>query len=117
MIVKDEERVLERCLQSFAGAWDELIVVDTGFKDRTQQIAQAHGARFHPFAACNGPDGCIRDFSRARNVVIDLATGFWVLWMDADDVLQKGGAERLRKHAGRSKHAGVQVTIKWGRDS
>src|SRR3989442_3351309 len=117
MMVKDEERILGRCLQSFRGSWDELIVVDTGSRDRTAQIARAHRAKFHPFNACNGPDGRIRDFSLARNAAIDLASGEWILWMDADDVLHEGGVERLRRHAERTRHAGIQVTIEWGRDS
>ena len=39
MIVKNEEAVLERCLNSTRGIWDELIVVDTGSQDRTREIA------------------------------------------------------------------------------
>ena len=35
MIVRDEEKLLDRCLDSFAAAFDELIVVDTGSKDGT----------------------------------------------------------------------------------
>lgn len=116
-MVKDEERVLARCLESFRPAWDELIIVDTGSKDRTAAIAAEAGARFVPFSACNGSDGKIRNFSLARNAAIDLAKGDFILWMDADDVLQPGGAERLRKHAGKTKHAGLQITIRWGRDS
>jgi glycosyltransferase involved in cell wall biosynthesis len=117
MMVKDEERLLARCLESFRGAYDELCIVDTGSKDETPKIAASFGARVLPFAGCNGPDGRIRDFSLARNAAIDLATSEWVLWMDADDVLQTGGAGKLRKHAQKSRHAGVQVTIRWGRDT
>ena len=117
MMVKDEERLLARCLKSFAGIYDELCIVDTGSKDRTPEIAKEHGATWKPLTACNGPDGKIRDFSIARNAAIDLATGEWILWMDADDVLQEGGAARFRKLAQKSKHAGYQVTIRWGHDS
>ncbi len=117
MMVKDEEKLLARCLKSFAPAFDELCIVDTGSKDKTPAIAEQHGAKLRQLSACNGPDGKIRDFSIARNAAIDLATGDWILWMDADDVLQPGGAERLRKHAHKAKHAGYQVTIRWGRDS
>ena len=39
MIVKNEERVLERCLQSLQGLMDEIIIVDTGSTDRTKEIA------------------------------------------------------------------------------
>ena len=117
MMVKDEERLLARCLQSFKPAFDELCIVDTGSKDRTPEIARELGAKVLPFSGCNGPDGRIRDFSIARNAAIDLATGDWILWMDADDVLGEKGPERVRKAAQKGKHAGWQFTIKWGRDS
>ena len=101
MIVKDEERLLARCLDSFAAAFDELCVVDTGSTDGTMAIASARGARLQRVSACNGPDGRINDFSLARNAALEMATSPWLLWMDADDVLQPGGAERLRAHAAR----------------
>lgn len=117
MIVRDEEKLLSRCLKSFTGAYDELCIVDTGSTDRTVKIAQRFGARIVSFTACNTPDGQIRDFSLARNAAIELAGGEWILWMDADDVLQEGGAEQLRRHARLGKFAGIQVTIRWGQDS
>src|SRR5262249_22987841 len=63
-----------------------------------------------------GPDGRIRDFSLARNAALEMATSPWLLWMDADDVLQPGGADRLRAHAARGDRAGVSVTIRWNSD-
>ena len=118
MIVRDEEKLLGRCLDSFKGAFDELIIVDTGSKDRTPEIAREHGARVLSFTSCNGEDGRIRDFSIARNHAVDQANGRWILWMDADDVLQPGGPEKLREAAQtRDGIAGLQVTIRWNRDS
>ena len=113
MIVRDEERLLARCLQSFRGAFDELNIVDTGSKDGTVAVAAQFGARLRSFTACNGEDGRIRDFALARNVSLDLATQEWLLWMDADDVLQPGGAERFRAAAARGGFAALNVTIQW----
>lgn len=39
MIVKNEEKTLDRCLQSVVGIPDEIIIVDTGSTDRTKEIA------------------------------------------------------------------------------
>ena len=39
MIVKDEEDVLGRCLDSVKNIADEIIIVDTGSKDKTKEIA------------------------------------------------------------------------------
>ena len=113
MIVRDEERLLARCIESFRPAFDELNIVDTGSRDRTPEIASRFGARLKSFTACNGEDGRIRDFSLARNVSLDMATQEWLLWMDADDVLQPGGAERFRAAAQRGDFAGLNATIRW----
>lgn len=116
MIVRDEEKLLGRCLDSFAGAWDELIIVDTGSKDRTEEIAAARGAKVRRFTACIGEDGRMRDFALARNHGVELATFDYILWMDADDVLQPGGPERIRAAAARGV-GGLQVTIRWNKDT
>ena len=39
MIVKNEEKVLARCLDSVADLVDEIIIVDTGSSDATKEIA------------------------------------------------------------------------------
>lgn len=80
IIVKNEETALPRCLASVQSVVDELIVLDTGSTDRTQEIAQSFGARTYSFAWCN-------DFSAARNESLKYAQGDWVLVLDADEVL------------------------------
>lgn len=80
MIVKNEEEVLGRCLESAAGVADETIVVDTGSSDATAEIARSHGARVYSFP-------WVDDFSAARNFSFSKATGDYLLWLDADDVL------------------------------
>ena len=39
MIVKNEEKILKRCLDSVADLVDEIVIVDTGSADSTKQIA------------------------------------------------------------------------------
>ena len=39
MIVKNEEKVLARCLDSLQDLMDEIIIVDTGSQDQTREIA------------------------------------------------------------------------------
>jgi glycosyltransferase involved in cell wall biosynthesis/Tfp pilus assembly protein PilF len=78
MIVKDEEKNLPRALSSIKGLADEIIVVDTGSKDKTVDIAKSFGAKVYYFDWCD-------DFSAARNESLRHATKDYILWLDADD--------------------------------
>lgn len=80
MIVRDEEATLRRCLDSVRGVVDEIIIVDTGSRDRTIAIAQDYQASIYPFTWCD-------DFAAARNESLKYAQGDWVLVLDADEVL------------------------------
>ncbi|MDX6629049.1 MAG: hypothetical protein QOH00_1295 [Gaiellales bacterium] len=95
MIVKDEEEMLPRCLAAVKPAVDEIIVVDTGSSDRTVEIAESFGARVlhHEWTG---------SFSDARNVSLEAATGDWILYLDADEVLVEEDTERLRAVTGRT---------------
>jgi glycosyltransferase involved in cell wall biosynthesis len=90
--VRNEERCLDRCLSSLRGAVDELVVVDTGSTDRTVENAGAHGARVGFFAWCD-------DFAAARNAALDLATGEWVLSIDADEWLANDASRAFVRRA------------------
>jgi hypothetical protein len=83
MIVKDEERSLGRCLDSVVGRVAEIIVVDTGSRDRTVEIARSYGARVLSFAWCD-------DFAAARNMGLEAASQPWILVLDADEALDEG---------------------------
>lgn len=80
MIVKDEEGTLPRCLSSVQGLADEMVVVDTGSRDRTREAARKFGARVLDFPWED-------DFSKARNFSLEQATQDFCLWLDADDVI------------------------------
>ena len=88
LITYNEERNLDECLASFTSLAGEIIVVDSGSSDRTREIAEKHGARFHvsPF------DG----FGRQKQKAIDLATGSWVFVVDADERATPSLVEEVR---------------------
>ena len=88
MIVKDEETVLPRCLESVQGLFDEIVVIDTGSKDHTREIARAFGAFVYDLPWQD-------DFSAARNFSFSKATSDYLFWMDADDVLPPPSHERF----------------------
>jgi tetratricopeptide (TPR) repeat protein len=94
MIVKDEEEMLPRCLAAVRDAVDEIVVVDTGSTDRSVEIAESFGAKvIH--REWTG------DFAEARNASFDAATGDWILYLDADEVLVEEDAAKLRAVTGR----------------
>jgi glycosyltransferase involved in cell wall biosynthesis len=81
LIVRDESRFIEDCLQSLVGVVDEIVVVDTGSSDDTIEKACRFPVELSHFAWCG-------DFSAARNFAIGQATGDWILYIDADERLQ-----------------------------
>jgi hypothetical protein len=95
MIVRDEEQMLPRCLAAAAPAVDEIIVVDTGSTDDTVQIAKSFGAKVIEFPWTGS-------FSDARNVSFDAATGDWVMYLDADEILVPEDVAQLRALTGRT---------------
>ena len=81
MIVRDEEDVLERCLESVRGLFDETVIVDTGSTDRTKSIAERFTDKVYDFKWED-------DFSKARNFAFSKASGDYLCWLDADDVIE-----------------------------
>jgi glycosyltransferase involved in cell wall biosynthesis len=92
MIVRDESANLPACLDSAAGLADEIVVVDTGSTDGTQDLARRRGARVVQ-------DDWKSDFSLARNASLSAATGAWILWLDADDRLLEEDKRAIRRLA------------------
>lgn len=81
MIVKNEQRSLERCLKSSRKLVDEIIIADTGSTDNTKEIAKRFGAKLYDFAWCD-------DFSAARNFALEQSDADWNFVLDADEYLR-----------------------------
>jgi len=90
LIVKNESLLLSRCLESLRSFVDEIIVVDTGSTDNTIEIAHSHGAQVKYFT-------WIDDFSAARNESLRHARGDWILYIDADEVIDSVNAGKIRR--------------------
>jgi HEAT repeat protein/glycosyltransferase involved in cell wall biosynthesis len=90
MIVRNEEKMLPRCLRSVQSIADELIVVDTGSTDNSVSTAKDLGAKIFQFKWCD-------DFAVARNESLRHATADWILQIDADEELSKSSIEPLRR--------------------
>lgn len=88
MIVRDEEDVLARCLDSVRAAVDEIIIVDTGSRDATREIARRYTERVFDFPWQD-------DFAAARNFSFAQAAMDYLLWLDADDMLPPASLQAL----------------------
>ncbi len=92
VITKDEEAAIARTLDSVAWA-DEIVVVDSGSADRTVEIARERGATVVVTQDWPG-------FGPQKNRALDLATGDWVLSLDADEWLTPASAEEIKSAIG-----------------
>lgn len=88
MIVKNEEAVLARCLDSIADLMDEIIIVDTGSTDRTKEIASRYTSKVYSYKWTH-------DFSAARNYSFSRATMDYIYAADADEILDAENHERF----------------------
>ena len=89
MIVKNEERVLKRCLDSVRDLVDEIIIVDTGSTDATKRIAAGYTDKIYDLTWND-------DFSAARNFAFSKATKEYIYSADADEVLSEENRRRFR---------------------
>lgn len=90
MIVKNEAEALPRCLDSVSGLVDEIVIVDTGSGDGTEQLARRYTDKVYSFP-------WIDDFSAARNFAFERASMDYCMWLDADDVLLEPDREAFQE--------------------
>lgn len=93
MIVRDEAEIIGIALAALRDFVDQIVVIDTGSRDTTVEIARAHGAEVEPFTWCD-------DFARARNASLRRASGDWILVVDADEWIAPGDRAALRAWIG-----------------
>ena len=89
MIVKNEEDVIGRCLDSVSGLVDEINIVDTGSTDSTKEIVSKYTDRIFDFEWSD-------DFAAARNFSFQQATKQYILWLDADDLFTAEDQEKFK---------------------
>ena len=94
LIVKNEEKVIARCLDCVSQFADEIVVVDTGSVDNTISIARGFTDKVYEYKWCD-------DFSKARNFSFLQATSDYIMWIDSDDIVMEEDIQkikRLKKH-------------------
>jgi hypothetical protein len=87
IITRDEERNLPRCLKSVDGLATEVVVIDSFSEDRTCEIARNAGA----VVRCQEFLG----YERQKQLALEMATGEWILCLDADEWLDSSLREAI----------------------
>ncbi len=104
IIAKDEEKMIGECLDSVASVADEIILLDTGSRDRTREIAHEKGAAVYQSVWQD-------DFSLARNEAIDKATGEFILCIDADERLLSPDELMLTLNSAKPQTGGLLIEV------
>lgn len=89
MIVKNEEKILARCLDSLEGIYDEAVIVDTGSTDRTKDIALKYTDKVYDFK-------WVDDFAKARNFAMEKCSCDYIYMADADEVIDDVNREKFK---------------------
>jgi glycosyltransferase involved in cell wall biosynthesis len=92
LITQDEAHDLPACLESLSGLADEIVVVDSGSRDGTLEIARARGARVieHP----------MRGFGAQKQFALEQTSREWALSIDADERVSPALAAAIRAAIG-----------------
>ncbi|MBP8130032.1 MAG: glycosyltransferase [Candidatus Hydrogenedentes bacterium] len=97
LIVKNEAHRLAACLEALRAVADEIVVLDTGSTDETEETALGFTGKVHHFAWRG-------DFAAARNAAVACAAGDWVISIDADEVMEAPADARARLVAFAAEH-------------
>jgi glycosyltransferase involved in cell wall biosynthesis len=79
IVAQNEDRTIAAVLAAVADLADEIVFLDSSSTDRTVEIAKSFGVRFYHQDWLG--------YAEQKNKAIDLASGEWILSLDADEVL------------------------------
>jgi glycosyltransferase involved in cell wall biosynthesis len=88
IVAQNEDRTIAAVLAAVSGIADEIVFLDSGSTDRTVEIAKSFGVRFYHQDWLG--------YAEQKNKAIDLASGEWILSLDADEVLTPALAAEIR---------------------
>lgn len=102
IITYNEEKNLERCLQSVKYIADEIVVVDSFSTDRTEEIALHYGARFIRER--------FRGYGAQKNFANAQASHDWILSLDADEALSPELTSSIKAVKSRPQHTAYELS-------
>ncbi len=83
IMTQDNERTIEKCLDSLKGLTDDIVVLDGGSKDKTIQICKKYSSRVYIRPFRYGKVG----LTHRKNMLVKLAKNDWILSIDSDEVM------------------------------
>lgn len=92
IITFNEERNIDRCIESVKEVADEIVVVDSFSTDKTPEICRQHGVKFIQHVW--------QGYSQTKNYANSLAENDWILSLDADEALSKELIDSIKKVKG-----------------
>ncbi|MFL0246785.1 glycosyltransferase [Candidatus Clostridium stratigraminis] len=105
MIVKNEEDIIEKCLEAVKNFVDEIIIVDTGSLDSTKKVCLKYTEKIYDFT-------WIDDFAAARNFSISKTSNDWILVLDADEEVTHFNIKEIIKFINNEKNNELVGRIK-----
>ncbi|WP_242228695.1 glycosyltransferase family 2 protein [Bacillus cereus group sp. BfR-BA-01323] len=106
MIVKNEEKNIERCINNVKEYVDEIIVADTGSTDKTKSILEK-------LSVCVVDIEWNDNFSEARNKAIEYSTGDWIIMLDADETITYFDKEIIQEFMETERIGAIKSTAKF----
>ncbi|MGM2770841.1 glycosyltransferase family 2 protein [Bacillus cereus group sp. Bce020] len=106
MIVKNEEKNIERCINSVKEYVDEIVVADTGSTDHTKKI-------LGELPVCVVDIEWNDNFSDARNKAIEYSTGDWIIMLDADETITYFDKETIQEFMKKERIGAIKSTAKF----
>lgn len=106
MIVKNESETLDRCLTHARPFVDEIVIVDTGSTDGTQEIAKKYADVYDEIEWPNS-------FSDARNYSLGLVTSDYVMILDGDEYIPEASDwDKIRELIQSDDVASIRVRVR-----
>lgn len=112
ILAKNEENNIEGCVDSVKGWAGEVIVVDDESGDKTSDMARKKGARVIKRKLMG-------DFAAQRNFGLAKSRGGWVLFLDADERVDRRLRDEMLAETARTENAGFylrRTDVMWGRN-
>lgn len=109
MIVKDGAADILRCLTSVKDIIDEVVIgIDKNTSDNSEEIITNFCKKEHiPHLVFDIEPALKTGFDTARNFTIEKASGQWILWVDADEVLHN--PKNINKYLRNNQYTGYAI--------